>query len=250
MFPLQLLVCFPPPFPPHPFKKEIMDKVTQRTFFGYVTVFLVDIRSLGPSQWIRTNIIAYWFARLQQNHPSTDVLLLDPSVAQCMCSFNDASLGPVEELRSSSMVLVPINNHWATDINSGTHWSLLVIVIGPPHQRGGSSNSGGGGTYRPFHIDSANNGNSLLCARVWNVVGRVFQPIGILPEIQHVEGTPHQRNSYDCGSFLCLAAHEIVSNLRRSLELLDGGVNFSFADCGDCGDAFRNCLLRELQCDH
>lgn len=208
-----------------------------RTFFGVVTMYDVDVESLHGGSWVRTNIIAYVCAQLQErvlmardDAPAalSELLIIDPSVAQAIYFFNDASVGPRESMRSAAVWLVPVNDYSVSSLNGGSHWSLLRVAWNE-----------GEATVAFTHFDSYGSLNLMHASHLADILLRTFFKSGgkgALPSAVSYNGLalspkkerdaasyPQQPNSCDCGLYLChgMRAHADLLCERGKKQFLD-----------------------------
>jgi hypothetical protein len=212
------------------------------SYFGSVNIYDVDVASLRPGGWVRTNVLAYDLARLALEQRAAapppveagGVVLLDPSVAQCMYAFRSAALGPVAELTAARRIVVPLNDYDATEANAGQHWSILAVDVA----RNGDAAAADEDDEQPVarmakvsitavHHDSlASSANTvlaqqfydLLCATLFStgeyaVAQRVLPGAGVstASEVLPSPTFPRQQNGFDCGLFVCCGAAALLA---------------------------------------
>lgn len=96
-------------------------------------------------------------------------------------------------------VFFPINDcHNANEAEGGTHWSLLLVSIVDGIA---------------FHYDSLPPGNRW---EAYTVTMKFGQLLGRQIKFVHLEDSPVQENSSDCGVFVCLSMRHLL--LKRLLK--------------------------------
>lgn len=192
------------------------------TCFGTVTMYAPDVASVLPTQWLRTNALAYVFAQQQQRLPASEIFYVDPSSVQCMANFGDAAVGPVADIVAARHSVFAVNDYSDPErLEAGQHWSLLCASVAEPDDAGVCHV-----TFR--HLDSAGRANAvhaealakLLCSGVYT--SEVFKvhgkPASIVRcgTVDRDESFPQQHNSFDCGVFVCCAVERVHDVLARS----------------------------------
>jgi sentrin-specific protease 8 len=169
-------------------------------FFGIVTLYEVDVRSLMPHQWVRTGILAYFLADLQCRYFMKDVFFVDPSVIQTMIQFGSVECGPVDSFRTARRWLLVINDFSRpAQIDAGEHWSLLLVTKTETEVIG-------------THFDSACGRNRSHAVAAFNFLCRGEDALVGSPRqwiFTDCKTFPQQRNGYDCGLYVCQAAANV-----------------------------------------
>jgi hypothetical protein len=179
------------------------------TLYGTVDVYRDDVDSCKPQGWIRTNVIAAAFASLQRSAELSkgSVLLVDPSVAQCIAQFNDVSVGPIEEMAAARHLIFALNDfESATHIGAGQHWSLLLLT---------KLDVEGDILFIPMHFDSSgdcNRRHALSFVRTLQAGSGYLAPgrNAVWSPLRTCTTFPQQQNSYDCGAYVILGAERLV----------------------------------------
>ncbi|KAJ0397749.1 hypothetical protein P43SY_005606 [Pythium insidiosum] len=185
-----------------------------------VQLYDTDVALFRDNEWLNDNAINFYFQYLQETldvssapdaRTRSDVLLVDPAVVSCIllqCDEEDeyADLGRGMQLGIRQVCMIPVNDNQSFDEGS-THWSLLLY-----HRQEKSF----------LHYDSSSGHNAAAADRVCKAFLRVLQATGVTdapawsPDIvQQMPDMPQQRNSYDCGMYVLLAAEFLYRRYFR-----------------------------------
>ena len=155
-----------------------------------------DVDLLSGPHWLNDQLIGFWLEYLE-NKPelvNDSICLLSPEVVQLIkLGTQDDSSMLLESLNinSKKLIVLPVNDSTSVDQPGGTHWSLLVYDCLKKQF---------------YHLDSMGGGNyhhAKKIARNMNLVSTT--------EIIELECT-QQRNSWDCGVFVCCHVEHLVSH--------------------------------------
>ncbi|GLE02593.1 hypothetical protein PINS_up011434 [Pythium insidiosum] len=193
---------------------------TQVLNYHDVQLYDSDVALFRCNEWLNDNAINFYFQYLQQTtleassvhgRARSDVLLVDPAVVSCMllqCDDDDeyADLGRGMQLEARQVCMIPVNDNESFGGGS-THWSLLVY-----HR-----------AEKEFmHFDSSAGHNAAAANRVCKAFLRVLQATGITDApmwshdlVQAMPDMPQQRNRYDCGMYVLLAAEFLYRRYFR-----------------------------------
>ena len=104
---------------------------------GDITLYKEDIQSIAPQQWIRDNIIAFYYDQylksilMDNDDLRNRMLVLDPWGVFALQFFTEQEEfdGFIEgnQPRDKDFVFMPINNNQSLEqIGGGSHWSFLL----------------------------------------------------------------------------------------------------------------------------
>lgn len=158
-----------------------------------------DLDILGGPRYINDRLIEFYFAHLSAASPSAGagaVLLVPPSISFWIANSPDFEslheiLAPLR-LRERDLILFTVNNN--TDVTlaeGGYHWSLLAY-----DRRADGF----------FHHDSIEGLNRWHAEKLYNVAKNF---VGNSRACLDERPTPQQRNGYDCGLHVMVAARAI-----------------------------------------
>ncbi|RZF38441.1 hypothetical protein LSTR_LSTR011931 [Laodelphax striatellus] len=170
-----------------------------------------DVSLLDGPYWLNDKIIDFYLEYLEQEkYVGTDILLISPSVTQCLKASSESEiplfLDPLDA-KNKNFVFMPFNDSLDLISPGGTHWSLLVFS--KPES-----------TFH--HFDSSNSTNELqarkLAIKLKNYFGLAKLEIKSMESLQ-------QDNSYDCGiHMLCnienIALHALKTGAVESVPKL------------------------------
>jgi len=178
--------------------------------FHDACVYGRDLLVLRSKDWLNADCIHYQLKRLQQDYCSNhETLIFDPSAVslfmhQCQDEeeLKDFASG-YDKFQTTKRLLIPISDdmvpssHWNIP-GRGTHWSLLVLILGK----------------QAYHFDSIpDSGNTAAACAVAQKFFRLLESLGLIhiPSVSIREcPCPKQKNGYDCGLHLLLAAEVLV----------------------------------------
>ncbi|KAM3461044.1 hypothetical protein NHJ6243_005361 [Beauveria neobassiana] len=183
-----------------------------------IRLTVADVRSL-KYEWLTDNIIGFWQEYLEREtlprYPEARVCLLRPSVAIMLKADkvdDTAMAGNLPDPSKVTHLFLPINdNVELSEPSGGSHWSLLLVSL-----RDG----------RAFHYDSSGETNRKhandTTVRLARVLHRKL-------DFVHLEDTPNQGQTSDCGVYVCLLMrHLLVKRLlsasaRSKVNMSMGG---------------------------
>lgn len=168
-----------------------------------------DVELLRGTGWLNDRLIGFWFEYLEKDlfisrHSPESVCLISPEVAQFvkLGTAQDASLflEPLD-LKSKSLILLPVNDLDSLDSAGGSHWSLLVYHASDQQF---------------YDFDSSNQSNLQSSKKI---VPKLGLPVARKNAIFSVKCT-QQQNSWDCGIFTCCHAELVMEHHPNSFKLL------------------------------
>lgn len=136
------------------------------------------------------------------NYPNSHIVLLRPSMSQLLKLTSTADLKGIKpnlpDFTRTTHIFLPVNDNMnAMEAEAGTHWSLLLVSIVDGVA---------------FHYDSLPPGNKMdaheLTRKLSELIGKPLRCI-------HLEDSPVQENSMDCGVYVCLSMRHLL--LKRLL---------------------------------
>lgn len=221
-------------------------------------IYVRDLRLLDDcTAWLNDACLHYQFVCLHEQYKH--VLFLDPSVVFCLTHQLDDRDEYVQFAVGYPMtcrkVLLPVNDTLADSIQSpprngvvqGTHWSLLLILL--PYNDSDTSINNQNDECRYIHFDSmmnhANAAAAQAVAQKWNRLWHYTCFPNTTTDLQQQQQqhvleatTPQQRNGYDCGVHVLLAAQVLA-------EIIDKNNNDSC--CESIADELNERLEKALR---
>ncbi|KAK3036822.1 hypothetical protein RJ639_031300 [Escallonia herrerae] len=160
-----------------------------------------DLDILNGPCFVNDRIIEFYFSYLSACNPSEDILLVPPSIAFWITNCPD--IGCLKDfveplnLSTKKLVLFPVNNNDdVTEVEGGSHWSLLaferdITVF--------------------VHHDSYGGINQRHAKRLCEVVAPYMNISNTTSDELYHEcaSTPQQVNTYDCGLYVIAIARAI-----------------------------------------
>lgn len=206
-----------------------------KSFFGCVNIYRDDYLSVAqPHSLVRTAVISFVCeflnrrvsSAIQRECATTDacsseggdaarlVTFVDPSVVQCMVGFNDAAIGPLDDIRRSCVVVFPVTTKigdWDATSDAqqdGGHWSLVVLL-----RRGRRDED----AFSSFAIDSCGKANQQASHRLMRVLTATpIVGVAIVGHLQYVTKFPLQTNQYDCGVMISWAMWTLANTVSSA----------------------------------
>ncbi|KAF5224091.1 hypothetical protein ECC02_002677 [Trypanosoma cruzi] len=178
-----------------------------------------DVKSLCEVNPLMEGVINYVFVKAAAIAQRPDVVyFLDPAVAHTMYAFEDASLGPVDEICRVLIVVIPIAEYKAVGFN-GVHWSVLLLQrmsVNVP--------------FDAFRLDSLSDKNEDRCLSFLHLLYSCSTCTDHMPRSSTIMKFPSQRNDVDCGCFVCMAALHVAEAVKNwndgATGLFDGPLEF------------------------
>lgn len=188
--------------------------------------------SVLKNDWLTDNVIAFWEEYLEReyliNFKHSHIVLLRPTMSFMLMQTPDPRTikDALPDFTDISHIFLPINdNHSVTVAEGGTHWSLLLVSIVDGVA---------------FHYDSMPPGNQYEAHHVTQKLSKLInKPLRFI----HLQDSPQQDNSSDCGVFVCLNMRHLL--LKRLLMVrTDSKVSMSLGDRTVDASAGRKEMLR------
>mmetsp|Transcript_5689 Transcript_5689/g.11937 ORF Transcript_5689/g.11937 Transcript_5689/m.11937 type:complete len:227 (+) Transcript_5689:61-741(+) len=186
--------------------------------YNDAVIYQRDISLLENEDWINDACINFQLRRLQSiwGGDSGPFLFLDPSVVsflmhQCDDDEEFDEVLSAQRLDDRKRIFVPVNDNNAASLGcgSGSHWSLLVVMIDKNMS---------------LHFDSAGGSNEIAAKAVAKKLSyamfpdRRCAPIDV--EIKSCS-SPQQENSYDCGLYMLAASEAIAKTASNQIPDLE-----------------------------
>lgn len=134
------------------------------------------------------------------NYPSSNIVLLRPSMSFMLLQTPDPRTlrEALPNFTKTTHVFLPINDcRNVNEAEGGTHWSLVLVSIVDGIA---------------FHYDSLPPGNTAEAQQVTQKIGTLLNR---RLRFLHLDDSPIQENSSDCGIFVCLSMRHLL--LKRLL---------------------------------
>mmetsp|Transcript_37222 Transcript_37222/g.41934 ORF Transcript_37222/g.41934 Transcript_37222/m.41934 type:complete len:309 (-) Transcript_37222:3-929(-) len=245
------------------------------------------------SEWLNDSCIHFYFAFLQQQQKyqrqqqqqkegELSFLFMDPSVVSFwihQCTDQDDIKEFVNNIdfpgkdgtssNSGGVIFVPVNdnmsnssNSWQTP-NSGSHWSLLLIVVGCDKNECNNNDKDDSDsedddkndndddsevTLRFWHFDSIRNSGNIRAAqdiaermRLHVYPGKKNKENSDTMKVIQAE-TPQQLNGYDCGVHVLGAAKIFASTIPKMINNYSGNNKFDNFFLDSLDDALRKVI--------
>ncbi|OAT13959.1 Ulp1 protease, variant 2 [Blastomyces gilchristii SLH14081] len=162
-----------------------------------------DIYTL-KTDWLTDNVIAFWEEYLEReflvNYQSANIVLLRPSMSFMLLQTPDPRTlrDVLPDFTKTSHIFLPINDcRNVNEAEGGTHWSLLLVSVVDGVA---------------FHYDSLPPGN---CDEALQATQKLSHLLNKQLRFIHLDDSPVQENSSDCGVFVCLHMRHLL--LKRLL---------------------------------
>ncbi|RNF18948.1 putative SUMO1/Ulp2 [Trypanosoma conorhini] len=162
-----------------------------------------EAESLREGNPLMEGVINYVFTKAAAVAQRPDAVhFLDPVVAHTMCAFDDASLGPVDEMCRMLLVAIPIAEYKGTGYD-GVHWSLLLlqrVSVDVP--------------FVALRLDSLSDENAARCLSFLRLLQSCSKCSEHIPPSSTRIDFPSQKNNVDCGCFVCMAALHVAEAVK------------------------------------
>ncbi|CAN8068139.1 unnamed protein product [Agarophyton chilense] len=170
---------------------------------GDASLSVDDLALLVPPCWMNDQLISFWCEHLRINVLQNDVrvAILPPNLSFFISLTDDyevlSQIASANNMNNSELIILTVNDSRHADVNgnvaSGTHWSLLAL-----ERRSNVA----------YYMDSLPLLSNVEVAQV--LLHRLSKMLGT-SKASFVElNTPRQKNSYDCGAFVCKFAEDVV----------------------------------------
>lgn len=190
--------------------KEVYDKKLVKETMTQTDVTIntaIKCDEILGEKWITDDTLQSYFDLLNNNLlKRTNALILNPIISQAVkiCEDYDHFLDEVD-IRSKTLLMIPVNNAENPNTEGGSHWSLLVY----------SRN-----TQSFYYFDSSNNMNYEHADRIKNKLTKYLGP-----DRQNKDNsislcdTPQQLNGRDCAIYSIFIIECIVDSILKDMEL-------------------------------
>ncbi|QKX54489.1 uncharacterized protein TRUGW13939_01576 [Talaromyces rugulosus] len=172
---------------------------------AYLSLMREDIQTL-KNDWLTDNVISFWEEYLEREflskYEQSNIVLLRPSMSFMLLQTPDPRTlrDALPDFSKTTHVFLPINDcRNVSEAEGGTHWSLLLVSIVD---------------CIAFHYDSLPPGNRMEAYTITMKFSALLnRPIRFV----HLDDSPMQENSSDCGVFVCLnIRHLLLDRLLRT----------------------------------
>lgn len=197
-----------------------MSPPSETPYLSYYDIRLTkeDVRSL-KNDWLRDNVIAFWEEYLEREYlveyKNSRIVLLQPPLVQLLKEEQNPQqlAGVLPDFTNVTHIFLPVNDARTTSADRGehgSHWSLLLVSVVDGVA---------------FHYDSLNCNEN----EAYYVSQKLQALLNVRIRFIHLNDTPQQENSTDCGVFVCLIMKHLL--LKRLLMVrTDEKVSMSMAN--------------------